>query len=258
MFTNAAAYERYMGRWSQRLAPLLVAFAQVADGERLLDVGAGTGSLALALSAAAPASAIVGVEPSAPYVAYARTRTSNPRLRFAVGDAQALPFPAASFDHCLSLLVVNFIPDARRAAQEMRRVTRPGGRVSACVWDYSDGMTMLRRFWDTAVALDPAAEPRHEGHMPHCRAGQLAALWRESGLRQIEETGLVIDTDFGSFEDFWAPFLDGQAPAPNYATALPPERQAALRERLRATLLGDRPDGPFALTARAWAVRGTV
>ncbi|MGH2397841.1 MAG: class I SAM-dependent methyltransferase, partial [bacterium] len=169
---------------------------------------------------------------------------------------QALPYPDASFDKSLALLVMNFIPDARKAASEMRRVTKPGGVVAAAVWDYGDGMTMLRTFWDAAVALDPSAETRHERRMPYCRKGELVALWTGSGLRQTEETSLVIPLDYESFEDYWQPFLTGQGPSGAYATSLPPERQRALRERLRRELLGEKPDMSFTLQARAWAVRG--
>jgi SAM-dependent methyltransferase len=257
-FFNAEAYERLMGRWSRQLAPLLIEFAEVREGDRVLDVGSGTGSLGLAV-AATRGSEVVGIDPSAAYVEYARTRTANPRVRFEVGDAQALPYPNSSFDKCLALLVLNFIPDAPKAVGEMRRVTRPGGRVAAAVWDYGDGMKMLNNFWDAAVALDPAAETRrHERHMPYCRRGQLSALWTESGIQEVEETGFVIPMNFPSFDDFWTPFLGGQGPSGSYVSSLPPDRQRALRERLRQTLLGGKPDGPFTLEARAWAVRGST
>ncbi|MBI2973617.1 MAG: methyltransferase domain-containing protein [Armatimonadetes bacterium] len=256
-FFNAEAYERLMGRWSRRLAPLLIEFAEVREGNRVLDVGSGTGSLTLALNATRR-SEVVGIDPSPAYVEHARTRTADPRVRFDVGDAQALPYPDASFDKCLALLVINFIPDARKAVAEMRRVTRPGGRVAAAVWDYGDGMTMLNTFWDAAVAIDPAAEPRHERHMPYCRRGQLSGLWTEIGIQEVEETGLVIPMDFASFDDFWSPFLGGQGPSGSYVTSLPPDRQRALRERLRKELLAGKPDEPFTLEARAWAVRGTT
>lgn len=130
-----------------------------------------------------------------------------------------LPYPDASFDKCLALLVINFIPDARKAVAEMRRVTRPGGRVAAALWDYGDGMTMLHTIWDAAVALDAAADPRHERYMPYCQRGQLSALWTESGIQEVEETGLVIPMDFASFDDFWSPFLGGQGPSGSYVTS---------------------------------------
>ncbi len=257
-FLNADGYERLMGRWSQRLAPRLLEFAGVRDGDRVLDVGAGTGSLPLAVLAATRRSEVVGIDPSGPYITFARSRTSDPRVRFEVGDAQALSHPDASFDKTLALLVMNFIPDARTAAAEMRRVTRPGGVVAAAVWDYGEGMGMLRTFWDAAVALDPDAQGRHERHMPYCRKGELAALWTAKEFKEIRETALEMSMDFASFEDFWQPFLTGQGPSGSYATNLAPQRQHALRERLRQDLLKGEQDGPFALQARAWAVRGVV
>jgi SAM-dependent methyltransferase len=175
-----------------------------------------------------------------------------------VGDAQNLPYPDGSFDKCLSLLVVNFIPDARRAVKEMRRVTRPGGRIAAAVWDYGGGMMMLRILWDTAVALDPAAERRHERNMPYCRKGELTALWTESGLQQVEEASLVIPLDFSSFEDYWSPFLTGVGPSGSYVSSLTADRQRMLRDQLGEKLLGGKPRRPFTLEARAWAVRGVV
>ena len=203
-------------------------------------------------------SEVVGLDPASPYVELARHQLSDPRVRLDVGDAQNLRYPDASFDGCLSLLVLNFIPDASRALMEMHRVTRPGGRVTAAVWDYGEGMEMLRIMWDTAVALDSAAEPRHERTMPYCRKGELAALWIESGLQQAEETSLSIPREFESFEDYWVPFLTGVGPSGSYVSSLPPERQQALQDRLQRRLLGEKGDRSFTLRARAWAVRGTV
>jgi hypothetical protein len=137
-------------------------------------------------------------------------------------------------------------------------VTRPGGVIAAAVWDYGDGMEMLRVFWDEAVALDPAVAGRDERHMPLCRPGELTALWRANGLARVEEQPLVIELAFESFDDYWRPFLGGQGPAGAYAASLPDDRRAALESRLRKRLLAGRPDGPLALQARAWAVKGVV
>ena len=181
MFAVSAGYERFMGRWSRLLAPTYVAFAGVKNGDRVLDVGTGTGSLAAALEAGMPASEIVGVDPSEGFIAYAQKNVRSTRAHFEVGDAQALKFKDAAFDNTLALLVMNFVPDPNKAIAEMRRVTRPQGVVSACVWDYDARMQMLRFFWDEAVAIDPAIEPKDERHMKFSRQGELGDLWRKAG-----------------------------------------------------------------------------
>ncbi|HET6948299.1 MAG TPA: methyltransferase domain-containing protein [bacterium] len=256
-FFDAAAYERFMGRWSRRLAPLLIDFAEVADGDRVLDVGSGTGNLALELSARRRVD-VVGIDPSTAFVEHARTRAAGGRIRFDIGDAQALPYEDASFDACLALLVINHIPDPRRVVSEMRRVTRPGGRVAAAVWDYGEGMTMLRAFWDAAGALDPSAASHHEGHMPYCRKGELSVLWTETGLQGVEETALNLPMEFPSFDDYWAPFLGGQGPGGSYVAGLSTDRREALRERVRREVGVEDPARPITLQARAWAVRGST
>lgn len=258
MFSLGDAYELYMGRWSRRLAPAYVSFAAVKDGERVLDVGTGTGVLAAAVEANTRASEIVGIDPSAGFIAYAKKASSSPRLRFEVGDGQALPYRDASFDQAMSLLVLNFIPDHELALHEMRRVTRPGGVVSACVWDYGDGMESLRIFWDEAVALEPAAAPKHERNMKLTRQGELGQLWRKAALTEVWEHPLVIEQAFASFDDYWGPFLKGTGPGGAYVVSLDDGRRRQLEARLRARLLGGKHDGAFTFKARVWCVRGRV
>jgi SAM-dependent methyltransferase len=258
MFSGGDAYERFMGRWSREVAPLLVTFAGGRDGGAVLDVGSGTGALTSAVAAVAPSSRIIGVDPAASYVAFAQARHPEDRVRFAVGDAQQLRFPDGSFDRTLSLLVLNFIPDYSKALDEMIRVTRRGGIVASAVWDYGQGMQMLRVFWDEAVALNPSADARDERHMPLSGKGDLGALWRAHRLREVSEEALTIATRFSSFDDYWSPFLEKQGPAGEYVAALAAQEREQLRLRLRKRLLGDGPDRPIVLHARAWAARGIV
>ena len=258
MFSAGDAYERFMGRWSRELAPLLVTFVGVRDGNAVLDVGSGTGALTAAVAAVAPSSRIIGIDPAAPYVAFARARHPTDLVRFEVGDARQLQFANGSFDRTLSLLVLNFIPDPAKALDEMIRVTRPGGTVAAAVWDYGRGMEMLRVFWDEAIALSPAMDARDERHMPLSRKGELAALWRAHALQDVVEKTLTIQTRFVSFDDYWSPFLEKQGPAGEYVASLPAGERDQLRLRLRRRLLGDGPDRPIVLAARAWAVRGSI
>jgi SAM-dependent methyltransferase len=252
-FSNAEAYEYYMGRWSQVLAEKFLDFVGIRDGDRVLDIGCGTGALACSLAARTVRSEIVGIDPIVPFVDYARAHATDSRIRFDVGDALNLPLPPASFDACLSLLVIMFIRDAGSALTEMRRVTRPGGTVAACVWD-KDGMEMNSIFWKTAVELDPAARQKRETQ--NYDAGMLSSLWIEHGFSSVKEDALVIPLDFRSFDDFWQPQLGGQGPSASYLSGLSSDAQLALHARLREKLLSGQGDGPFTLTAKAWAVRG--
>lgn len=258
LFSEADAYERFMGRWSRSLAPLLVRFGDVRDSHVVLDVGSGTGALAAAVAASAPSATIIGIDPAASYVAFAQSKRPSDRLSFEVGDARKMRFEDRAFDRTLSLLVINFIPDSQKALLEMKRVTRHGGLVAAAVWDYGEGMEMLRTFWDAAIALRPDDGGKDERRMPLCGRGELAALWRREGLENVVEEALTIETRFSSFDDYWIPFTLKQGPAGAYVAGLAPAEREALRLRLRQRLVGEGADHPFVLNARAWGVRGSV
>jgi SAM-dependent methyltransferase len=248
-----------MGRWSRLVAPRLVDFTDLPPGGRMLDVGSGTGSLAFAIAERKSSAHVLGIDPSSEYVAYATGRNPFPdRVRFEMEDAQQLHLPDASFDAALSLLVFNFIPDPNKALLEVRRVTRPGSRLSAAVWDYGAGMRMLRIFWDAAVQLDPEAGKFDEKHMPLCREAELTALWRQGGLESVREEPIEITMRFESLADYWDPFLLGQGPAGAYVSRLDPSKLPALRNEIKRRLSVSAEDRPFVLSARVWAVRGIV
>ncbi len=251
------AYEAYVGRWSRRVAEIFLRWLDRPAGQRWLDVGCGTGALASAVLRVAGPSGITGVDSSVPFLADARARTADPRAAFTAGDARALPVAAARFDTVISGLALNFVPDPRRAAAELARAAVPGGVVAAYVWDYAGGMRMMRYFWDAAAGLDPAVAERDEARrFPICHPEALAGLWTASGLRGVATRPVEIPTVFAGFDDYWQPFLGGQGAAPAYAMSLDAGHRAALRELLRSRLPTG-PDGTIALTATAWAVRGT-
>lgn len=257
VWENAESLERYVGRWSRLVAREFVAWLQVPPGSRWLDVGCGSGALTETVLAQAEPESIEGVDTSEAFVAYAASRVTDPRASFAVADAQALDRPDAAYDAVASSLVLNFLPDPARGAAEMRRVARPGGVVAGYVWDYAGEMQLMRRFWDAAAELDPAAADLDEGRrMAGCNPADLEALFAGAGLEEVETRAIDVPTVFADFDDYWSPFEGGQGPAPGYCVSLPPDRRAALRERLRETLPAA-PDGSISLVARAWAVRGT-
>jgi SAM-dependent methyltransferase len=256
VWASGAAYEPYVGHWSRLVAREFLRWLAVPPGSSWLDVGCGTGALSQTILQVAAPSLVTGIDPSEGYVAFARQQVVDARVSFAVGDAQALPAQTATYDAVVAGLVLNFVPDPSRAVAEMARVTRPGGVVAAYVWDYAEGMQLMRYFWDAAVALDPAALELDEGQrFPLCKPEPLTALFRVASLTDVAARAIDIPTDFRDFDDYWSPFLGGQGPAPGYAMSLDDERQAMLREQMRASL-PIASDGSIHLSARAWAVRG--
>ncbi|MGH7768486.1 MAG: class I SAM-dependent methyltransferase [Candidatus Binatia bacterium] len=253
MFSKAEAYDRRTGRYSRLLAGPFIDFVGINDGERLLDVGCGTGSLTFTAAALTRRSEIVGIDPSSAFIEYARSAAKDSRLIFEIGDALSLPYPDSSFDKCLCLLVIQLIPDVRRALAEMRRVTKPGGAVAAAVWE-RDNNELHSLFWDSVAVIDPAAKTVRDERL--YVKDQLSAVWTEGGFSNVEEKRLEISPEFKSFDDFWAPFFGGQGSGGSYFVALPPDKQQALRAHVRDRLLGEGPDGPFTLKGSARAVRG--
>lgn len=251
-----AAYEPYIGRWSRLVAREFLPTLTVRPRADWLDVGCGSGALIEAILSSAAPSLVRGVDASPGFVAYARARISDPRVELTVGDARALPWDSSSFDAIVSGLVINFVPEPEQALAEMIRVARPGAVVAAYVWDYGDGMQLIRYFWDAAIELDRGAAAVDEANrFPLCTRAALEALWDDAGLQEVTTFALQVATPFQSFGDYWTPFLGGQGPAPSYAMRLDAEQRERLRERLRSTLPTDS-NGAIALTARAWAVRG--
>ncbi|MFE0015913.1 class I SAM-dependent methyltransferase [Mesorhizobium sp. NPDC059054] len=250
------AYEPFVGRWSRLVANEFMDWLALPAGMQWLDVGCGTGALTQTiLSRAAPAG-VTGLDPSDGFLGYAQDRTKDPRATFRLGDAQALPFADGAFEAVAAALVLNFIPIPALAVAEMKRVLRPGGTAAAYVWDYAEGMQLIRHFWDAATALDPAAEQLDEARrFPNCNPASLLSLFRDCGFEQVECRAIEVPSVFKTFDDYWSPFLGGQGPAPTYCGTLSDEGRTALRDRLHATLpIGH--DGSIRLSARAFAVRG--
>jgi SAM-dependent methyltransferase len=254
-----SSYDQYMGRWSRKVAPRFLDWLGVPNGRDWLEIGCGTGALSAAILAQAAPASLVSVDPSADFLAQARTNVADPRVTFQIGDAQALPMEDASRDVAVSALVLNFVPDKAKAFAEMQRVTRPGGTIAFYVWDYAGGgLAFLREFWNAAVALDPAAADLTEDkRFPDCTRDGIADLARSGGLKSVEVEAIDVPTVFADFNDYWRPFTLGAGPAPGYCSTLAPAALQRLKERLDASL-PRQADGAIHLQARAWAARASV
>lgn len=249
---DAAVYDRHVGRYAPQLSAALIAAAGVQRGDRVLDVGCGPGGLTRALADLVGPGNVAAVDPSQSFVDACRARVPGVDVREA--SAESLPFEKATFDVVLSQVVVNFMRDAVAGVREMRRVARAGARVASCVWDYADGMTMLRAFWDGALDIDPDAPD--ERTMRYCSEAELAELWRRCGLQSVETGALLAEASYDDFEDYWSPFLTGPGPSSAYSASLQAERRATLRDAVFRRL--GEPAGTFTLSARAWYVSGSA
>jgi SAM-dependent methyltransferase len=254
LHASAEAYERHVGRYGPELAAAMIQLARIERGQRALDVGCGPGALATALVELLGADAVAAVDPSEPFVEICRSRAPGADVR--VGRAEELPFGDDAFDAVLAQLVVQRLSDAPQGVREMGRVARPGGVVAACVWDFASGMTMLRTFWDAAVAIDPAGARRFGAGspMPYCTPGELRELWRGAGLADVQVGELLVGADYAGFDDFWSSFSGGVGGSSAYCASLDERCRSALREDIWRRL--GAPEGAFRLTARAWYARG--
>lgn len=248
------SYERYVGRWSGRVAAEFVPWLEIAPRSRWLDVGCGTGALSSVVLDGSDPAAVFGVEPSVGFLKSAEQRLSD-RATLVEGAAESIPFPNESFDAVVSGLVLNFVGDQRAALAEMARVATSGATIAAYVWDYRDGMQFMKYFWQAAADLDGAADADETARFPICNPDALLELFTTSGLVETTVRAIDIPTRFVNFDDYWHPFLAGTGVAPRYVATLDESSILKLRERLRRTLRTDA-DGAIPLTARAWAVRG--
>jgi SAM-dependent methyltransferase len=256
VWASGDSYELYVGRWSRLVAQEFISWLALPEGGQWVDVGCGTGALSQTILNLANPKKVKGIDRSEGFLESARNRVDDPRAKFEVGDAQALPVESEMCDTAVSGLVLNFVPQPSQMVSEMMRAVRKGGTVALYVWDYAGKMQLMRHFWNAAAALDASAHDLDEGRrFPICNPTALANLFRKAELSSFQVRPIDIETNFHDFDDYWNPFLGGQGPAPGYSMSLSEERRAQLWERIYNSL-------PFALdrtiplVAWAWAVRG--
>ena len=250
-------YELYVGRWSRLIASRFLGWLSLPSSLRWLDVGCGTGTLTAAISEKCRPARLIGIDPSEGFLARARARLGG-KATFHVANAMDIPLQDSTVDVVVSSLVLNFVPNPASGLAEMRRTTVAGGTIAAYVWDYAGKMELIRHFWDVAVDLNRDARELDEGvRFPLCQPNALEKVFRQANLSAIEVVPIDITTRFRDFDDYWAPFLGGQGPAPSYAMSLDEASRNQLRDHVRERL-PTQSDGSIQLVARAWAIQGRV
>ena len=240
------------------MAEIFIDQLGIDAGARWADVGCGTGAVTQTILERTDPSSVIGVDPSEAFIAFAREQVTDPRASFQIGDGAALPLPDDRVDVAVSGLVLNFVPDPVAMLAEMKRVTRAGGSVGIYVWDYSEGMQIMRHFWDAAIEQDPAVRNKAESlQFEICAPEPLREAFAAAGMPDAVVEPIDIPTVFRDFDDYWQPFLMATAPAPRHAMSLPEADREDLRRRLQERLATE-PDGSIHLTARAWSVHANA
>ena len=256
---DGGAYERFIGRWTRRLADQVAELAPPSSDGSVLDVACGTGSMTAALTARWPDRRIVGVDVAEPYLVFARQRGDVGNAEFVRMDALSLNFEESAFSSAYAVIALNFMSDPAAAVAQMRRVVQPGGTVVAAGWDFRGGLVYQRLLWDTAAGIDPEAAEIRDRIFSHplAKPDGMTELLTAAGLREVTRRSVTIRMDFASFDDYWDPLLGGQGPVGGYVAALEPEIQERVRESVRRAYLSGDTDGPRSLTATAWLTTGT-
>ncbi len=252
---GAEAYEGYIGRWSRGVAADFLSWLAIPPQVAWFDVACGTGALAQTVVSTCAPERVDASDPDHLRIAFARRNSPDFGVSFAVGDATHIAAPDATYGAVICGLGFPAISDTAGALAEFIRVTKPAGTVGAYVWDFDGEMQLLRYFWNEAAELEPGAEESDDERFAICRPERLRVAWQRAGLSAVETCALDTRAHFCDFDDFWRPFLSGDAPAQAYVQSLDGRRRALLRERLRSKL-PIAADGSIALVTRAWAVKG--
>lgn len=257
-FTDGAAYERHMGRWSQLVAAKFLDWLDVPSGLRWLDVGCGNGAFSEVLMGRCQPAELQGIDPSDAQIAYARSRPSLKSATFRTGDAQSLPLESQTFDAATMALVISFVPDPAKAVAEMARVVRLGGYVASYMWDIPGGGLPQQAISTAAqtLGLSSGFKPPMAQNKVHTFA-DLQAMWQAAGLRDIETRRIDIATTYPDFNDFWESSLALASPIGNLVSALSPPDRERLKGHLYDSLPRDA-EGHVTRSAFVNAVKGRV
>lgn len=241
-----------MGRWSRRIGEAFLAWLRPPIGAHWLDVGCGTGIFTALIASLCAPTKVSAIDPAQALIAHARRRAETIKAEFWLGDVQDLPFQDATFDVLASSLVLNFVPDRTRALSEICRVTRPGGLIGACVWDFAAERSpsgplrrALRRI-GIEVPLIPGTEASG--------ISTLKEMFEREALADVVTTTIDIAVSFRDFDDFWTSQTMTNTPVARLVVAMTRKDQDDLQAMLRLELQ-HLAGGAVTCSARANAIK---
>jgi len=252
LFTDGAAYERRMGRWSRAVGEAFLDWLAVTKGLRWLDVGCGNGAFTEVLVSRCAPAAVSAIDPSEGQLRYARTRPGAKLAEFRIGHAQALPFADGSFDAATMALVISFVPDPLKAAAEMTRVVKPGGWVAGYMWDMPGGGIPIEPMYRALKSI--GIEVSVPG-IDVSRRDNMRAVWESAGLQSIDTRVIRIPVLYPSFDDFWQSYNVPEGPSGQAIRKMPSSEIERLKARLREELPAAA-DGSISYEAFANAIKG--
>ena len=250
-FTDGAAYERFMAPWSRSAGTLFLDWLALSPGLSWADIGAGNGAFTELLLAKVAPSSVSAIDPSDAQIATAHQKFATKQVELSIGDAMALPYDANRFDVAVMALVLFFVPDARKGASEMVRVTKPSGMVASYTWDILRSGSPTQPLWEELDALGIHAARPPSADIS--RFEMLKALWAELGLRDIETRELVVERTFADFDDYWLSMVVSSPSG--VAAKLSDAERTELKRRLQARLPASG-SGEITVHASATAIKG--
>ena len=250
-FDDGAAYEQYMGAWSQRAGHQFLDWLAPAPQQQWVDVGCGNGAFTQLLLERCQPGGVHGVDPSPEQIAIAQGRFRAGQARFAQGDAMALPLADQSVNQAVMALVIFFVPDPARGVAEMARVLQAGGTASAYAWDILGGGFPWAAM--QSALRDVGLTPNHPPSVEAANLDALQRLWSGAGFVEVQTHTITVQRSFPSFEAYWQTGILGPSLVTRIGKMSAPELQA-FKEALRGQLPGAQ--GPITVSARAHAVKG--
>ncbi len=200
-FEDGESYETWMGVWSQRIGDHFLEWLSPEPNKAWVDIGCGNGTFTEQIHTKHSPSEIRALDPSPEQIDFALQRIESSDVSFQVGDAMELPFDDDQFDYATMALVLFFVPDPAAGVAEMLRVTRPGGSISAYVWDLVEGGAPFESIWvqmrslDIEVLRPPSAEISE--------ISRLHQTWIDAGLTNVETMRIPVERTFANFQEFW-------------------------------------------------------